>query len=348
MSINSANLPCPSCRTMNQLNARFCLNCGASLAKGDQTPYQPPASHQAPPMAAEFLYAGFWKRFFAYLIDGIIINFLMFLVVIWGLGKSAAMNDPTAMMSSISLYFFGYYLVVWMYFALLESSSKQATIGKRALGIKVTDLAGQPLSFMHAAGRQLAGVVSSMTFLIGYLMAAITGRKQALHDMIASAVVVNKNFGPNQIALVNQSPPAGMSVAGVIGIVFLVLFIPVGGILAAIAIPAYQDYTVRAQISEARVQTGNARTAIINYASETGYWPSNFEQAGVSSASLKTDSYYAQIIEDGVLLITFKRPEILDGKTLSLTPDLNESGDYEWYCRSNDIKNVQLPADCRD
>jgi uncharacterized RDD family membrane protein YckC len=74
----------------------------------------------------------------------------------------------------------------------MESSSKQATLGKLALGIVVTDLNGNRISFGRATGRYFGKIVSGMIFAIGYIMAGFTEKKQALHDMIASCLVVLK------------------------------------------------------------------------------------------------------------------------------------------------------------
>ena len=71
----------------------------------------------------------------------------------------------------------------------MESSSRQATVGKMALGLKVTDLEGRRISFARASGRHFAKYISGMILLIGYIMAGFTERKQALHDMIAGTLV---------------------------------------------------------------------------------------------------------------------------------------------------------------
>ena len=351
MSINSANLPCPSCKTMNQMTARFCLNCGASLAGGgqEQTPYQPPAATQAPPMASEYLYAGFWKRLLAYIVDSMIYNLLMTMIAVLGFVNAIDFSepDPGALMASLSTFYLIYYLGWWLYFALQESSTAQATLGKRLVGIKVSDMQGQPLSFMHAAGRQLGGAVSAMTFTIGYLMAAFTRRKQALHDLMAGCVVVNKNFDAKQIVMVNQNPPAGMSLAGIIGVLALVLVVPIGGIIAAISIPAYHDYSTRAKVSAAFYHAGTAKQPIVDYAMETGYWPSNFEQAGVSSSSMQSEDYYMQLLDDGVIAVTFKKPQAISGETIQIIPDLQNSGEYNWRCDGGEMRDSYLPQECR-
>jgi uncharacterized RDD family membrane protein YckC/Tfp pilus assembly protein PilE len=343
----SNTIDCQSCQTPNPYTAKFCVNCGNSLAIASQSPYDSPQQQDAPPMAASYIYAGFWKRVIAYIIDYIIIYVLILTISVGLLGVSVA---PTSMNLAIAQTFalLGIWLTIcFLYFALLESSSSQATLGKRLLGIKVTDMQGHQLSFAHAAGRQLSGIISNFTFSIGYLMAAFTGRKQALHDIIASAVVVNRHFGPQQIESVNQNPPKGMSALAIIGVIGLVLIIPVGGIIAAIALPAYQEYSIRAHVAQGLAHAESSTHAIENYAEETGYWPVNFEQAQLSSEDYKTDKYYIQIIKDGTIVITFKQPEQISGRSLFLKPELSNSGRYDWLCYAEKIKDIHLPKRCR-
>ena len=81
-------------------------------------------------------------------------------------------------------------VVGWLYFALQESSRFQATLGKRALKIVVTDLQGGRIGFPRASGRYFAKLLSTLSLGIDYLMAAFTARKQALHDLVADTLVV--------------------------------------------------------------------------------------------------------------------------------------------------------------
>lgn len=78
---------------------------------------------------------------------------------------------------------------IWLYYAFQEAGQYQATIGKRAMGLIVTDLEGYPITFGRATGRYFAKGLSSMTLGIGYIMAGFTPKKQALHDMVASTMV---------------------------------------------------------------------------------------------------------------------------------------------------------------
>ena len=123
-------------------------------------------------------YAGFWKRFAAYLIDGIILAIPYFVILL--VTKSA-----------VSAYVVGL-IIDLLYFAGFESSERQATPGKMALGIYVTDIEGNRISFGRAVLRYIGKLVSGIILGIGYIMAAFTARKQALHDMIANTLVLNR------------------------------------------------------------------------------------------------------------------------------------------------------------
>jgi uncharacterized RDD family membrane protein YckC len=96
-------------------------------------------------------------------------------------------------MAAIAAYLLAIMLIIvgqWLYYALMESSSRQATLGKLAIGIVVTDLGGNRISFGRATGRYFGKILSGMIMCIGYIMAGFTERKQALHDIMASCLVV--------------------------------------------------------------------------------------------------------------------------------------------------------------
>jgi len=152
-----------------------------------------PAQAQTPEMARR--YAGFWKRMAAMILDNLILIavflFLMFLFNGFMDFKDSDTLEGWVSLVSIPLF--------WLYFAFMESSAKQATFGKMVLGIKVVDLQGNRISFWRASGRYFAKIVSYVILLIGYLMAAFTQRKQALHDMMAGCLVVNKTAEPIEL-----------------------------------------------------------------------------------------------------------------------------------------------------
>jgi uncharacterized RDD family membrane protein YckC len=141
-----------------------------------------------PPPAVPVQYAGFWLRVAAALIDGLIVSAVS---IPFTLATGGDLGDPG---SRADVFGSPWYPVVtvaqWLYYALMESSSKQATVGKMALGIRVTDLDGRRIGFGRATGRYFAKILSALILGIGFLMAAFTEKKQALHDMIAGTLVV--------------------------------------------------------------------------------------------------------------------------------------------------------------
>lgn len=150
-------------------------------------------------MAAE-TYAGFWKRFAAAIIDGIVtgIGGLVVagpIIALMILSATSARGEPD--MEALGVALDGVanllgLLLGWIYSAAMESSSLQATLGKMALQIKVTDLDGARVSFGKATGRHFAKFVSALLLFAGFVMAAFTAKKQGLHDLMAGCLVVNK------------------------------------------------------------------------------------------------------------------------------------------------------------
>jgi uncharacterized RDD family membrane protein YckC len=158
-------------------------------------------------------YAGFWWRLLALLIDGVLLWVIQF-VISFGLGAAGFRVEATQEeMQEMTERFmadrdiFAFYgeifsaqvplmiitiIIRWLYFALMESSAKQGTLGKMALGITVTDMNGQRLTFLRATGRYFAKAISAIIIYIGYIMAGFTERKQGLHDMIAGTLVFKK------------------------------------------------------------------------------------------------------------------------------------------------------------
>ena len=84
-------------------------------------------------------------------------------------------------------------VIFWLYFSLMESSKIQGTLGKLILRIKVTDLNGERIEFGKATGRHFSRILSGFVLGIGFLMAAFTKQKQALHDILAGSLVVKRN-----------------------------------------------------------------------------------------------------------------------------------------------------------
>jgi uncharacterized RDD family membrane protein YckC len=216
---------CSRCGTSLAERTTFCTKCGAPIGN-----LAPPAAVNAPvgappaayPQAGAMMpspgavpmvmvpavpYAGFWLRFVAYLLDVIIVGIVAVPIVVVlavATGASAALSsmsndNPQQALATAGFVIFLCSLFIillgglWLYYALLESSSWQGTVGKKALGLIVTDLDGRRVSFGRATARFFSRLITGLVPLfIGYILAGITAKKQALHDMIAGTLVLRK------------------------------------------------------------------------------------------------------------------------------------------------------------
>lgn len=158
--------------------------------------------------AGGVLYAGFWRRVLAYIVDAIVIgiasgvvNFALTMILgLLGLAvdpNTLDPNDPAAQktLMIVGVAMIGIILPIsivgqWLYFALMESSSNQGTLGKMALQLKVTGLDGNRITFGRATGRYFAKYISALVLLIGFIMVGLSARKQGLHDKIAGSLVI--------------------------------------------------------------------------------------------------------------------------------------------------------------
>ena len=155
---------CPRCGKENDDTARYCQACGNGL--------QPAVTPS--PATGVARYAAFWERFVAQVIDAVILSVATGTVftATFGAGMAIGFFSP------------------WLYEAFMTSSEWQATVGKRVMSIVVTDLNGNRMSFARATGRHFAKYISVFLLGIGFVIAAFTAKKQALHDMIAETLVM--------------------------------------------------------------------------------------------------------------------------------------------------------------
>lgn len=271
-----------------------------------------PAAHDID--ASSWPYSGFWRRVGATMVDSLI------LLV------------PTVILS-IFTFGLGGLVLVLVYGAYFESSPKRATWGKQACGIVVETADGEQLSFGIAFARQLLKLIANVFSIIGWLIffvpAAFTERKQGLHDFAVSTVV-------------RHEPGKGMPVwmvlifAGLFPMIFII------GMLAAIAIPAYQDYVIRAKVSQARSEGIMLRLEVDEFFEREKRLPADVVELGKKPASSTPNvevAYRNRRIE--VAVGTLKIPG-----TIYLTPAV--SGDrLTWVCSADNIRPTHLPRECR-
>jgi uncharacterized RDD family membrane protein YckC len=163
---------CPKCGKQADSNAKFCPVCGVALQATPVTPVTPVSSVDAKPIA----FAGFGTRLVAWLVDVCVILLAGGIVstLTFGAGTILFLVGP------------------WLYEAFMLSSEWQATVGKRLMSIVVTGIDGNRISFARATGRHFAKILSTFILCIGYIMAAFTAKKQALHDLLAETLVVQR------------------------------------------------------------------------------------------------------------------------------------------------------------
>jgi len=188
-------LRCPKCGGEFPDGAAFCPHCGAQVAKQEEVPAEFGQPSEAKPRSVRVVYAGFWLRFAAYLLDSILLGLTAGALILGPLLKHAGLSpdNPWVLLTGSGQQILAVQLllimVFWLYWASMESSPWQATFGKKVFGIRVIDLEGKRISFARATGRYFAKILSSI-FFIGFIMAGFTQAKQALHDMLAGTLVV--------------------------------------------------------------------------------------------------------------------------------------------------------------
>lgn len=287
----------------------------------------------------DIVYGGFWERFAALLLDGLllwIVNMVVFgvLTAAYGFGMLFKQTQPMSLVLNLSPW-----LISACYFVWMESGERGATFGKRALKLRVVDSQGQRISRGRAAGRWVAHALSYITLLIGYLIQPFTGRKQALHDMVAGTLVIKTDKNSSGLVII----------LGIVG-AFFALIIGMG-IVAALAVPQFEAYMNKSkmmQVMQADVIGRAAAKTVQDYAAKTGKVPATVEEAGFHMPKAPFISRIT-VIPSGQMRVIFSASAgaKIAGKALVFDPSRDAKGNIVWKCSGPGIPVESLSPDCR-
>ena len=194
---------CPGCGQSIHAGTELCPKCGTRIPGLAESARDMGGRCLVDASGRRHLYAGFWPRFGGAIVDSVILVGPM-LGLSYGLsipagaliGYVASVLGPGSDAVAVVVVFWlicvpvSSFLLKWIYFAGMESSRYQGTIGKRSVGIRVVDVQGRRITFLRATGRYAAKWLSTLILMIGWIMAGFTERKQALHDFVADTLVV--------------------------------------------------------------------------------------------------------------------------------------------------------------
>ena len=187
---------CPGCHTSNALTSQYCYKCGLKL------PDKPGSGFES-----TLRYGGFWIRFIAFIIDGILLYVLSIIIAVFiyaGINgpssessllsaiQSSNAIDNSTVSSFIGLVFLTGFITTIVY-STVAIGIWGRTIGKAALKLKVVKPDGSRVSYWRAFGRSLAYILNWFIFGLGFLVIAFTSKKRGLHDYICDTVVVKTN-----------------------------------------------------------------------------------------------------------------------------------------------------------
>ncbi|MBF0426496.1 MAG: RDD family protein [Magnetococcales bacterium] len=345
---------CARCRAELPGGSVFCSQCGERVASPDsaQAAASTATDHLAdasttsitlsPPTGRAFSHAGFWVRVAASFYDQLILIIPSLIVgAIAGFLFGAVMRDRAGLDMLGSL--IGW-IVGWVYFANMESSRQQASLGKMLVKIKVVDLDGNPVSFSKASGRYFGKIVSTLALFVGFLMVGWTEKKQGLHDKMADCLVINRD---------DISGRTKWVVIGLVGM----LLLPALGIAMAVGIPALQATQAQAQVTETLAQLQAAEGPLTEWYTGHGYWPSQ----GSEIPPIPLGKYAATIVF-GQSGPTATAPELTITARLKSQQDVvpgiagrtmriwTNDGGKSWECGPgafNGVDHAYLPNTCR-
>jgi len=273
-------------------------------------------------------WGGFWRRLAANWIDGLVLYVPTVLVYVAGYSLVAAGSSEEKVGAFASGLFLSSLLVV-LYHALFLSSRKVSTPGRMAAGVAVICAdTGHRIGFGKAILRSGLSLIGYLLIIPNLLM-LFTRRKQTVADLLSKSVVVCYRPG-NAVVIV---------------VAVVLITIALAGILAAIAIPQYQDYTVRARLAEVRVDLIGYSRVVESYLVEKGQLPPSLDVL-----SYRPSSRWAKfaIVQGGGIRASVSDIPGSTSAVIGLDPNYDKvARQITWHCGASNIPERYLRADCR-
>lgn len=253
--------------------------------------------------------AAYGRRLAAALIDGLVMfvptSILMAL-------PRAFLSDTPALAAGGALAL----LANLAYFTVLQGRTQGATFGKKALDIRVVrdngDSLGDGLAMARCALLLLSGLL-----LIPCLAPLFNHRRKGLHDLICGTVVIEGEVSDEQVPDFSEATIGDWSPLTwvMVSLMFLIPF--TSGVVAAVSVPAYQDYVIRSQVAIAIEQARDASEKVVEYRSEHGHWPSQPEDIGLSKAMKIANVAMMNLDNQGTVALTFTA-DLISGRALHI------------------------------
>lgn len=324
---------------------------GVAVPDQPEPPPLPPAYSSSNPTGVVNAAAGHWARIGAAILDSMICSgFLFVAMIVLGvvMGTQGTKGKPPDL-GSIGLVYLVLISAQVAYFTITQGGSKMASLGKRATDLVIVTRSGEPIGYVRAFARYVVLIVTGLFFSLPLLVILFTRRHQGLHDLTCGTVVIDKRtFDRSRWDYETVAASPNSSGAAIIVIALLFFFMTFIGIAAAIAIPAYQDFLVRAKVSEALLKTNDVKARYVAYVKEHQAWPASIDDLKAPSVvKLAQNGEVSFQIADGhALMLTLHGDRMLDGKSLELLPIGGEAS-FEWKCRVVDLPPKYAPSACR-
>jgi uncharacterized RDD family membrane protein YckC len=322
---------CSRCGYNNAPSARTCINCELDFESPN---YTMPGSN-----TEKLLYAGFWTRFLANILDLLVLGSCMILLILSIAGLIAFTGGDSIVHNTMvtSLFYSSIIFMSSAYFILMEAGAKNATLGKHWMNIKVMDSNGNRLTIARTLWRLIARLFSYLPLGTGFLLQPFTARKQALHDLVASTVVVQTNESKK------------ISIMATVVVLFVALMVPLLAIFATAGLPVFQQYVQTVQLDKGLKIGKQATVAVARFYRMNGRVPAAIGDAG---GHISPSRHVAGIDinqQNGELVVSFSMSvrKSIRNKHLIYTPVLQADNSISWKCHSNDIEARILPDSCR-